>query len=204
MGSIELNGLYVRRCGTFLPVHDVERHALVFVQNLESVTLDGAVMNKHILAVIAGDKAEALCLVEPLDRTLLHSGTPFFCFFLKMEPLQTGVYEMPKIKWFSSYFGLFASNLYCAPPASCRDCTFQVADYIPFFPVVKLFFRHRHFGDPTNEILLSMVSTGICWRTQLKPPLSVKRTSPKGRLAVKETPVTQRVSSSVALTQIRW
>jgi len=45
-------------------------HALVFRQGLEAVALDFAeVANRFVAAVIGGDEAEALGVVEPLDGT---------------------------------------------------------------------------------------------------------------------------------------
>jgi hypothetical protein len=49
---------------------DLERHPLTFVKSLESVTLDGAVMDENVPAIVAGEKSVALCRVEPLNCSL--------------------------------------------------------------------------------------------------------------------------------------
>ena len=54
-----------------LALHDLEAHLLAFLQGLETRALDGAKMNEHVRAAVAGDEAEALGFVEPLDGTNL-------------------------------------------------------------------------------------------------------------------------------------
>jgi len=48
----------------------VVRHFLVFLERLEAVSLDrGEVREQILAAVIRGDEAETLCVVEPLNCT---------------------------------------------------------------------------------------------------------------------------------------
>src|SRR5262249_55962403 len=61
-----------------LPLHDVELDALTFGERLESIALDGRVMNEAVLLSILGrNEAEPLGIVEPLDRACrTHCPTP--------------------------------------------------------------------------------------------------------------------------------
>jgi hypothetical protein len=56
--------------GALLALHHVELHALTLGERLEAAALDGRVVDEAILAaVLGGDEAEALGVVEPLDGT---------------------------------------------------------------------------------------------------------------------------------------
>src|SRR5205807_4126474 len=60
----------VLRRGALLTVHDVELNALALGQRLESLRLNGGVMHEAVLAaVLGGDEAEPLGVVEPLHGT---------------------------------------------------------------------------------------------------------------------------------------
>src|SRR3970282_2402644 len=52
-----------------LALGDGEADLLAFLQALEALGLDGAEVNKHVLAILTADEAEALGIVEPLDGT---------------------------------------------------------------------------------------------------------------------------------------
>jgi hypothetical protein len=39
------------------------------LQGAETAALDGGEVNEDVVTVLAGDEAEALCVVEPLDVT---------------------------------------------------------------------------------------------------------------------------------------
>ena len=58
--------------GAFGRVHDFELHLLAFGKRLEAAVLDVAEMHEHVSARFAGDEAETLGVIEPLDRTLFH------------------------------------------------------------------------------------------------------------------------------------
>src|SRR5690606_3464102 len=62
-----------------LSLHHLEGDLLAFLQRLEAGALDGTEVDKHVLAVLRGDEAEALGVVDPLDGTGLairHLVTP--------------------------------------------------------------------------------------------------------------------------------
>lgn len=67
---------YVLSLRTFLTLGHGERHLLTFVQSLETVSVDGAEVNKHIWASFLSDKTKAFISVEPLNYTshLRHIG----------------------------------------------------------------------------------------------------------------------------------
>ena len=66
--SLELDDVLRRR--TLLALDDVELNALTLGQRLESVRLDRGVVNEAVLlAVLGGDEAESLRVVEPLHDT---------------------------------------------------------------------------------------------------------------------------------------
>src|SRR5262249_36737567 len=53
----------------------LELHAITLGQALEAVGLDGAEVHEHVLAILLGDEAVPLRVVEPLDLTLCHLST---------------------------------------------------------------------------------------------------------------------------------
>src|SRR5687768_2380346 len=66
-------GLDVGRLLALRAVRDFERDLLAFLQRLETLTLDRGEMREQVLAAVVGlDEPEALCIVEPLDRTGSH------------------------------------------------------------------------------------------------------------------------------------
>lgn len=65
-----LDFFYVRRLISLRSLDDIERNSLSFIQRLETITLNGAEMNKYVLAIIAGDKPITLCCVKPFDSSL--------------------------------------------------------------------------------------------------------------------------------------
>src|ERR1044071_1385875 len=59
----------VRRLQALGALHDVEFNGRAFRKRAEAAALDRRKMNKQIVAALAGDEAEALRVVEPLDGT---------------------------------------------------------------------------------------------------------------------------------------
>ena len=57
-----------------LSLGDVELHPLTLGEGLESIHSDGAEVDEDVFALVGGDKAVALRLVEPLNRTLCCQG----------------------------------------------------------------------------------------------------------------------------------
>jgi hypothetical protein len=54
------------------PLRYLELDALVLLEATEAVALDLGVVHEHVRSVLAGDEAEALLRVEPLDSSLSH------------------------------------------------------------------------------------------------------------------------------------
>src|SRR6185437_14453418 len=70
--SRDLHDLHVLCLPAFLAFGDGELDRLSFLQRTESVRLNGGEVHEDILAVLAGDEAEALRVVKPLDCSLFH------------------------------------------------------------------------------------------------------------------------------------
>jgi hypothetical protein len=65
-----LDDRQVLRGRTFLSVHDVEFDSSSLVEALEALSLDRTVVAEDILlAIITGEEAEALFVIEPFDCT---------------------------------------------------------------------------------------------------------------------------------------
>jgi hypothetical protein len=79
-----LQGFHFVCCRAFLALLNVKTHSLTFMQRLETLGLNGAVMNKHITTVIFFDETEALLLIKPLYFTFWHRLNPPFLKFLKV------------------------------------------------------------------------------------------------------------------------
>src|SRR6185369_17910430 len=60
----------VRRLLAFRTRHQVELHALALCERAEAARPDGGEVDEHVLAGVRRDEAEALGVVEPLDRAL--------------------------------------------------------------------------------------------------------------------------------------
>src|SRR3954451_20967681 len=58
--------------GTLRTLDDLELHPLVLVEGPVALGLDRRVVDEHVLAVVHGDKAVALLVVEPLHGALCH------------------------------------------------------------------------------------------------------------------------------------
>jgi len=56
-------------------------YRLAFLQALESAVLDRREMHEDIVAGLTADKAEALCIIEPLHCSLFHRC--YLCFIVK-------------------------------------------------------------------------------------------------------------------------
>jgi hypothetical protein len=73
-----LDGAYVLCLPALGALYDVELDALAFLKAAEALCLDGGVMDEYVLAVFTAQKAEALCVVKPLNGALFHDEFPFF------------------------------------------------------------------------------------------------------------------------------
>lgn len=63
----------IRRLLTLRALRDVKRYLLTFLQAFEARRIDRREMREKVLtAVIRGNEAEALCVVEPLNSTSSH------------------------------------------------------------------------------------------------------------------------------------
>src|SRR5688572_33360491 len=59
---------------SLLTARDLVAHALLFLQRLVTAALDlGKMREDFLAAVVGGDEAEALCIVEPLHGTSCHA-----------------------------------------------------------------------------------------------------------------------------------
>jgi hypothetical protein len=82
--------------GTLLALLNFKRYTLIFIQNLKTITLNGAVMNKYITTFIVFDEAEAFAFVKPLYGTFMHFGNPPFLIFLKLDRLHIRITLNPE------------------------------------------------------------------------------------------------------------
>ena len=73
-----LDGAYVLCLPALGALDDVELDALAFLKAAEALCLDGGVMDEYVLAVFTAQKAEALCVVKPLNGALFHDEISFF------------------------------------------------------------------------------------------------------------------------------
>src|SRR5262245_19757253 len=71
---------------------DLELHTVALGQALESGSLDGAVVDEHVLAALLRDEAESLRIVEPLHCSLCHD-FPLFQFLELYAPVIPGRYD---------------------------------------------------------------------------------------------------------------
>jgi hypothetical protein len=76
-----LQGFHIVCCRAFLALRNIKADALTFMQRLETLGLNGAVMNKHITTVILFDETEAFLLIKPLYFTFWHRLNPPFSKF---------------------------------------------------------------------------------------------------------------------------
>ena len=68
--------LYISGLFAFRPLSDIELHFLAFLQRLKTITLNNAVMHKHILAVIRSDEAVSFSVIEPFHFSFYHCLLP--------------------------------------------------------------------------------------------------------------------------------
>lgn len=80
LGDLNVGGLQ-----TFLSGLNVKRNPRTLIQRLVAVALNAAVVNKHILAALALDEAEALVGVEPLHCTLFFHSSSYF-LAMRIQP----------------------------------------------------------------------------------------------------------------------
>ncbi|MCC2643124.1 MAG: hypothetical protein K0S45_3537 [Nitrospira sp.] len=55
----------IRRLRTFGPLHDVELDVFTFFQGLESVPLEGGIVDKDIIPAIELDEPKSFTIIEP-------------------------------------------------------------------------------------------------------------------------------------------
>lgn len=79
-GDHDLNWPDVFRLPTPRAFGDAELNRLAFLQALESTRLDGGKVHKHVLSVLAADKAIAFGIVKPLNCSLFHRNVLMFLF----------------------------------------------------------------------------------------------------------------------------
>ena len=65
---------YIFSLKTFVAHHYGELHALAFYKNAMAIAANGAEVDEHVITAIAGNKAETLGSVEPLDCPGLAAG----------------------------------------------------------------------------------------------------------------------------------
>jgi hypothetical protein len=68
----------VRRLRTFGALCNFELYLITFVEHLESISLDGGIMNEHVIPFIPGNESKALLLVKPFHTTFGHYNSPPF------------------------------------------------------------------------------------------------------------------------------
>ena len=73
-----LENLYVLRLPTLGPFDYVERDRLAFLQAAEAIGLDRRIVNEHVFSILTADKAVALRVIEPLNRSLFHDDASSF------------------------------------------------------------------------------------------------------------------------------
>ena len=71
-GSL-LRALNILRLQTFGALDNLKVNDFAFIQGFKALSLDGSVMNKHILAGFLGDEAKPFLIVEPLDFATGHN-----------------------------------------------------------------------------------------------------------------------------------
>jgi hypothetical protein len=82
----KLDGLDVLGLEALGSTHDVELHALTFLQAAEAVRANRGKVNENIFVVaLASNEAETLCVVKPLDCALFHGDV--FLKYLKFADI---------------------------------------------------------------------------------------------------------------------
>src|ERR1019366_8349388 len=76
LGTLE--NLYVLSLPTLGPFDYVERDSLAFLQAAEAFRLNRRIVNEYVFPILTADKAVALRVIEPLNRSLFHSDTSSF------------------------------------------------------------------------------------------------------------------------------
>lgn len=62
----------------FGPTDDFKLHRIALIEAFVSLTLNGGMMHKHIIAAsLGGDKSITLLIIEPLHSTFWHIDIPF-------------------------------------------------------------------------------------------------------------------------------
>ena len=56
----------ILRLGAFVGLHDFELHLLTFVKGAVTLSPDGAVVDKHVIATLAENESEPFRRIEPL------------------------------------------------------------------------------------------------------------------------------------------
>jgi len=69
----QLDGGYLDRLGTFLPLLDIELNALVLLKRAKAAALELGIVDEKVLpTVVRCDETEALFAVEPFHSPLRH------------------------------------------------------------------------------------------------------------------------------------
>ena len=74
---LALGNLYVFGLPAFRSLDNIKLDRLTLFEGAESVTLNGRVMNEHVVAIGSADESEALGIVKPFHCSLLHNHS--FC-----------------------------------------------------------------------------------------------------------------------------
>jgi hypothetical protein len=76
---------HILRCRAFLSLDHFKLNLLSFLQRLETFSLNGAVVDKNIVATGAFNEAKAFLVVEPLNGSTLTIGHICFLYFPLLE-----------------------------------------------------------------------------------------------------------------------
>jgi hypothetical protein len=69
----ELESLNVLSLPALGSLDHIELNGLAFLKRTEAVALDRGVVDEYVLAAVAAQKAESLCIVKPLNCSLFHN-----------------------------------------------------------------------------------------------------------------------------------
>jgi hypothetical protein len=99
LSLLDLQELNVLSLPSLCPFDHVELDCLAFLKALESITLNGAKVDKYILTALPRDKAKSLGIVKPfycsLFHLLFHTN---FLFEFYVDFLEVGVRKARRLK----------------------------------------------------------------------------------------------------------
>jgi len=87
---LNLQRLNVRCLPALGTLYNVELDCLAFLKALKTAGIDRRVVYKHVLAVLAADKAKALRVIEPLHCSLFHFVSFLVSNFIIFRQIQIG------------------------------------------------------------------------------------------------------------------